>query len=109
MCSGGGSSTIRKIGHLLQGKSEKDIKKEEAVSSAKAPEPELAAKADGSAQKAAAAEPTPQSPIVVAADRRRKKRMLRYGIRSTIRTSPMGVFKGGEVLGSSAGKTKLGA
>lgn len=53
--------------------------------------------------------PTETAPIATAEQRRRKIRMTRYGILSTIKTSPMGLVGAGAELATGRGKTALGA
>jgi len=53
-----------------------------------------------------ASAPAPQQ---IEAQRRRKQQAVRYGIMSTIKTSPLGVTGAGTDFGTGAGKTTLGS
>lgn len=53
--------------------------------------------------------PTETAPIRTAAARRKRIAQARYGIMSTIKTSPLGIVGAGAELGMGRGKTALGA
>jgi len=54
--------------------------------------------------------PTETAPIKTAQERRKRIAQLRYGMLSTIKTSPLGIVgTGADLTGNSAGKTALGA
>jgi len=53
--------------------------------------------------------PTETAPIDTAARRRARIAKARYGIMSTIKTSPLGIVGAGAELGPGKGKTTLGS
>ena len=52
--------------------------------------------------------PTQSAPLRAAEARRKKIAQARYGMMSTIKTSPMGIVGAGAELGPAKGKLKLG-